>query len=83
MAKDVKELKCLNFNVLFAKDYHYFEYYPSYEALDLFLQGVPIFEDYDSEKDNVKLKEYIAQNTTQKGIALARHRIVLVAQKII
>lgn len=80
--KDTKVLKDLSFEIVFAENYHCFEYYPSYEALDLFLQGVPIFEDYDSEKDRAKLDKYIVENTSLKGIALPRHRIVLVAKKI-
>jgi len=80
--KDINALKDLNFEIVFAENYHYLEYFPSYEDLDLFLQGVPIFEDYDSENDRVKLDKYIAENTSPKGISLPRHRIVLIAEKI-
>ncbi len=77
----LKELTEAGFETVFAENYHYFEYYPSYEAFDLFLQSVPIFEDYDPEKDKAKLNEYIAKNSSPKGIALPRHRVVLVAKK--
>jgi len=77
----LKELKEAGFETFFAENYHYLEYYPSYEAFDLFLQSVPIFEDYDPEKDKTKLNEYIAKNSSPKGIALPRHRVVLVAKK--
>ena len=79
--QDLKELKSLGFNIIYGKDFHYSEYYPFYEELDLFLQGVPIFEDYDSKKDKGLLNKYISESTTSKGIVLPRHRIVIVAQK--
>jgi len=79
--KDLNELQSLGFKIIFAENLHCFEYYPSYEELDLFLQGVPIFEDYDSDKDKTKLEEYVSQSTTPRGIILPRHRVVLVAKK--
>ncbi|EKD64888.1 MAG: hypothetical protein ACD_50C00269G0001, partial [uncultured bacterium] len=72
----------LGFKVIFAENYHYFEYYPSYEELDLFLQGVPIFEDFDSEKDRGSLQKYVKKFSTDKGIQLSRHRLVMVMQKV-
>lgn len=78
----IKELKRIGFKVLYAENFHCFQYYPSYKEFDLFLQGVPIFEDFDSEKDKSKLTEYINKFQTNKGIKLARHRVVLVAQKL-
>lgn len=77
----IKELKKLGFQVVYAENFHYFEYYPSYKEFDLFLQGVPIFEDFDSEKDKSKLTEYVNKFQTKKGIELSRHRVVLVLQK--
>jgi SAM-dependent methyltransferase len=35
----------------YGQDLQYDEYYATYEDLNLFLQRVPIFEDYDSEQD--------------------------------
>lgn len=80
---NVKELQALGFKVIFAENFHYFEYYPSYEDMDLFLQGVPIFEDFDSEKDKVTLQKYVEKFSTDKGIQLSRHRLVMVMQKSI
>ncbi len=80
--EDLKELQGLSFKVIFAKDFHYFEYYPSYEEFDLFLQGVPIFEDFDSKKDKLRLQKYVKKFSTPKGIALSRHRLVMVVQKV-
>ncbi len=76
------ELKDLGFAVVFAEDFYYNEYYPSYKQLDLFLQGVPIFEDFDSEKDKNKLQKYVEKFSTDKGILLPRHRFVFVVQKL-
>ncbi len=80
--ENLKKLKNLGFKVVFAENYHYFEYYPSYEEIDLFLQGVPIFEDFDSEKDKANLQKYVKKFSTVKGIQLSRHRLVMVVQKI-
>ncbi len=80
--EDLKELQDLGFKVFFAENFYYFEYYPSYEELDLFLQGVPIFEDFDSEKDRAILQKYVKKFSTNKGIMLSRHRLVMVVQKI-
>jgi len=78
----VKELKSIGFQVVYAENFHYVEWYPSYKEFDLFLQGVPIFEDFDSEKDKSKLTEYVNKFQINKGIKLARHRVILVAQKL-
>ena len=80
--ENLKELQDLGFKVIFAENFHYFEYYPSYEEFDLFLQGVPIFEDFDSEKDKVLLQKYIKKFSTDKGIMLSRHRLVMIVQKV-
>lgn len=80
--ENLKELKKLGFKVVFAENFNYFEYYPSYEQLDLFLQGVPIFEDFDSEKDRAALQKYTEKFTTNKGIQLSRHRLVMVVKKV-
>jgi len=81
MDEETEELGKVGFKILSVENYHYFEYYTSIDQLNLFLQGVPIFEDYDSDQDRAKLEEYVAQNSSSKGIALPRHRIVLVVQK--
>ena len=80
--ENLKELQDLGFKVVFAQNFHYFEYYPSYEEFDLFLQGVPIFEDFDSEKDKAPLQNYVKKFSTDKGIMLSRHRLVMVVQRI-
>lgn len=69
------------FVVLYSRDFLYDEYFASYHDLDTFLQGVPIFEDFDSEKDRKSLEVYVARFQTEKGIHLPRHRFVVVAVK--
>lgn len=80
--ENLKELQGFGFKVVFAENFHYFEYYSSFEEFDLFLQGVPIFEDFDSEKDKAALQKYVKKFSTDKGIQLSRHRLVMVVQKI-
>lgn len=75
LEKDKQELNKSGLEVVFAQDYFYNEYYASYDDLDLFLQGVPIFEDFDSEKDKKYLEEYVARFKSEKGIKFPRHRV--------
>src|SRR3989344_5160092 len=76
-----KELQSFGLNVILGEDYFATEYYPDCRNLDLFLQGVPIFTDYNSEKDRSLLEGYISTHQTPEGIILSRHRIVIVARK--
>lgn len=69
------------FAIIYRQDVFYAEYYASLHDLDVFLQSVPIFEDFDSEKDSSFLATYVAQFQTDKGIHLPRHRYVVVAAK--
>ncbi|MEW5805470.1 MAG: hypothetical protein AB1721_01965 [Patescibacteria group bacterium] len=82
LREDREALNRIGFEIVFGQEYFHDEYYLSYEDLDLFLQGVPIFEDFDSEKDKKFLKTYAEKYKTDKGIKLSRHRIVIVAKKI-
>lgn len=81
IVRDRKGLEKAGFKPVFAKDYFCDEYYASYEDLDLFLQGVPVFEDFDSEKDRHLLEKYVARFKTEKGIKLPRHRVVTVSRR--
>lgn len=82
LQKDIKELKKIGFKIVMSEDYFYNEYYPSYNELDVFLQGVPIFEDFDSSKDKKFLQQYQIKFQDKKGIKLPRHRIVILAKKV-
>lgn len=79
--ENLERLQSLGFTIVLAKNFHYFEYYASYKDLDLFLQGVPIFEDFDSQKDKVFLQKYVEGFSGNKGVQLSRHRLVVVAQR--
>lgn len=81
LEKDKQELNKSGLEVVFAQDYFYDEYYASYDDLDLFLQGVPIFEDFDSEKDKEYLEKYVVEFKTEKGIKFPRHRVVIIVKK--
>ena len=70
------------FKIIFVHDYFYSEIYPDIENLDLFLQGVPIFKDFDSQKDKDHLLSYVAKMKVADGIELNRHRVVIVAEKL-
>jgi hypothetical protein len=70
------------FKIIFVHDYFYSEIYPDIENLDLFLQGVPIFKDFDSQKDKDYLLSYADKMKVADGIELNRHRVVIVAQKL-
>lgn len=79
--KDKKEFAQLGFKIIFAKTISYNEYYDSIREMDRFLQGVPIFEDFDFDKDRNNLEAYCKKFETPKGILLPRQRVVYVVQK--
>lgn len=68
--------------MVYAQDFFYHEFYLTSKDLDLFLQSVPIFEDFDSVKDKQSLMAYTQKFQAEKGIKLERHRVIIVAQKI-
>lgn len=76
-----RALVAAGFEIVYADDFSYDEYYPSTQDLDLFLQGVPIFEDYDPAKDKQYLETYVDRNTSERGIHLTRHRVVIVGRR--
>jgi len=76
-----EQLRHAGFQVVSGQEFLYDEYYASYQDLDLFLQSVPIFEDFDSERDRARLEAYAAAFQIDKGIHLPRHRFVVVAVK--
>lgn len=82
LEKDKQEIISAGFSILFAQDYLYNEFYKTYDDLDLFLQGVPIFEDYNSVKDEENLMRYAKEHKADKGLKLERHRVVIIAKKL-
>ena len=81
LEKDKNEFIQIDFRVIYAESISYNEYYNSIEALDRFLQGVPIFEDFNPDKDRTHLETYCKKFKTPKGILLPRQRVVYVIQK--
>jgi SAM-dependent methyltransferase len=75
------DARTVGFETTYMKNVRYQEYYVSMKDLDLFLQGVPIFEDYDSVTDKARLEKYAGDFTRNKGILLERHRIVCILHK--
>lgn len=70
------------FTVKRAEDYFYDELYQSQEMFAEFLEGVPIFEDFNKEKDAEKLNEYYKEFETENGeIRLNRHRVLYVLKR--
>jgi SAM-dependent methyltransferase len=65
------------FEVVYGQDFFYDEYYASYQDLEIFLQSVPIFEDFDMEGDRERLERYVEKFRGKRGILLERHRIVV------
>lgn len=81
LKKDKQEFTQLAFKIIYSESINYKEYYKSTEEFDRFLQGVPIFEDFDSIKDKALLQTYNKKFKTLKGILLPRQRVVYVMQK--
>lgn len=81
LKKHKEELKNIGFEVIFMRGYLYDEYYKTQKDLQLFLEGVPIFEDFNIKKDKIYLDKYIKLFKTKKGIKLPRHRIISVSRK--
>jgi len=54
-------------SIVYAEEFVYDEYYPTYADLDLFLQGVPIFEDFDPVADRELLSDILAVGARASG----------------
>lgn len=80
--RDTIEFLSCGLRVIRAEDYFYKEFYPSREMFETFLEGVPIFEDFDRAKDAHFLDTYCRQHANDRGeIELDRHRVVYVLEK--
>lgn len=80
--REAKEFASSGLSVVRAEDYFYKEYYPTREMFEVFLEGVPIFEDFDRQKDKKLLDKFCALHTTASGeIELGRHRVLYVLHK--
>lgn len=81
LEKTRRGLEQAGLRVLLQSDYYYDDYYASYPELELFLQAVPIFEDFDPEDNRALLEKFVQQYSTDDGILLRRHRVLNVASK--
>jgi len=66
----------IGFKTEYARNLYINEYYPSLKDFSLFLEGVPIFEDFDPVKDKILLEKYTKQFKSRFGVKLNRHRVV-------
>lgn len=78
---DVQLAKGSKYKIEYNKEFFHSDFFATKRDLDTFLQGVPIFEDYESTKDKKYLEKYIEMNTYDKGIELKRHRYIILALK--
>lgn len=79
--QDKAKFESLGVNVIFARDYMYSESYLSKDEFELFLQRVPIFEDFDLTNDKRNLDEYFLKYRDGSEVNLDRHRVVYVVKK--
>lgn len=83
LATDTAELARVGLKTIFAKDFFYDEYYDNRHEFEVFLSGVPIFEDFDATADRPLLEKYYAKFTEpDRRVKLSRHRVVYVAEKL-
>ena len=74
-------LREAGFTVLREQDIRYQEYFHSPAELDRFLQAVPIFEDYDPERDREPFERYVKAASEERGVLMDRHWFVLHARR--
>ncbi|WP_327370962.1 class I SAM-dependent methyltransferase [Streptomyces sp. NBC_01217] len=74
-------LERAGFTVLREQSVPYLEYFHSAAELDRFLQAVPIFEDYDQERDREPFDRYVEAASEERGILMDRHWFVLHARR--
>lgn len=69
-------------HIVRAEDYFYKEFYTSRTMFETFLEGVPIFEDFDRINDAKLLDDYCSEHMNNNGeVALDRHRVLYVLEK--
>lgn len=66
----------LGFKVRYLRNLCVNEFYPTLDDFSLFLEGVPIFEDFDPGQDRPLLEKYAQKFQSRYGIRLNRHRVV-------
>lgn len=78
---DREEFEKLGLKPILLANYAYNEQYLSKYEFELFLQGVPIFEDFNLVNDRKFLEAYYKDNMSRGRVTLTRHRVVYVLMK--
>ena len=79
---EVRErLVAVGFAVVRDERFGYEEFFHSPAELDVFLQMVPIFEDYDPVVDKESFDRFVAAASSDRGVRLARHWFLIHARK--
>lgn len=81
LERNVTELRDVGLDVIEAREYVYDDYFRDIDHLSFFLEGVPIFTDYDAAADAAYLQRYAAEHIGPYGVALERHRVLIGARK--
>ena len=81
LTTDKLEFEKLGFELTFLENYSYDEQYLSKSEFELFLQNVPIFEDFDSIKDRQYLEAYYTVHLNGFQVKLRRQRVVYILKK--
>lgn len=75
-----RQLETAGFAILRNEYFTYQEFFHSPAEFDVFLQLVPIFEDYDSVADGEPFDRYVAGASSERGVRLDRHWFLLHAR---
>jgi SAM-dependent methyltransferase len=81
LGRNTEALRSVGLEVIEAADYYLDDFYRDLDHFCEFLEGVPIFTDFDRIADLPHLEAYIAGHTGAEGIVLPRHRVVIAARK--
>ena len=69
------------FRIELAREFEYDEFYASPDELELFLQAVPIFEEFPLPGDLERLQRYADAARVGAEVRLPRHRFVTLATR--
>jgi SAM-dependent methyltransferase len=80
LGRNAEALRSAGLEVIEALECHYDDFYRDLDHFCDFLEGVPIFTDFDRAADLPHLEAYVAGHTEAEGIILPRHRVVIAAR---
>jgi hypothetical protein len=81
VAQEVQgQLAAAGFAIVRDESFTYEEFFHSPAEFDVFLQLVPIFEDYDSVADKELFDGYVAGASSDRGVRLVRHWFLIHAR---